>query len=108
MEFEKDITGYGRKMGMTAGMTSSGKIDNVVKLGDGEYDGMQPAATRSMRTINPGPTESSGVAGNQGESNGSGTSGSSGSSGTSGSLGNAGGSGQSAQSGTSGSSGKTG
>ena len=67
MEFEKDITGYGRKMGMPAGMTSSGKIDNGVKLGDGEYDGMQPAGTISMRTINPGHTESSGGAGNSGD-----------------------------------------
>lgn len=67
MEFDKDITGYGRKMGLTAGMTADGKIDNVVKIGSGEFDGMQPAGTISMRTINPGHTESSGGGANKGD-----------------------------------------
>ena len=67
MEFETDITGYGRKMGRDAGLTSEGRIDGVVKLGDGEFEGMQPAGTVSMRTINPGHTESSGGAGNSGD-----------------------------------------
>jgi hypothetical protein len=63
MEFETDITGYGRKMGMDAGLTSQGMIDNVVKLGDettANYAGMQPAGTVPARTIAPGNSESSG------------------------------------------------
>jgi hypothetical protein len=60
MEFEKDITGYGRKMGRDAGLTSEGRIDSVVKVGDGEFGGMQPAGTVPVRTMNPGGTETSG------------------------------------------------
>lgn len=70
MEFETDITGYGRKMGMTAGMTSDGKIDSVVRLGEGteaNYNAMQPAGTVSMRTMNPANSESSGGNGNSGD-----------------------------------------
>jgi hypothetical protein len=60
MEFEKDITGYGRKMGRDAGLTSEGRIDSVVKLGGGEFEGMQPAGTVAVRTMNPGGSETSG------------------------------------------------
>jgi len=63
MEFETDITGYGRKMGMDAGLTSQGMIDNVVRLGEGttaNYNGMQPAGTVPARTIVPANGESSG------------------------------------------------
>jgi len=70
MEFDTDITGYGRKMGMDAGLTSEGRIDNVVRLGDEtveNYAGMQPAGTVSVRTINPANSESSGGNGNSGD-----------------------------------------
>jgi len=60
MEFEKDITGYGRKMGRDAGLNDQGRIDSVVKVGGGEFEGMQPAGTISARTMNPGGTEISG------------------------------------------------
>ena len=60
MEFEKDITGYGRKMGRDAGLNSEGRIDSVVKVGGGEFEGMQPAGTISVRTMNPGGSEVSG------------------------------------------------
>ena len=70
MEFDTDITGYGRKMGMDAGVTSNGMIDNVVRLGDEtieNYAGMQPAGTVPVRTITPGNTESSGGSGEAGD-----------------------------------------
>jgi hypothetical protein len=70
MEFDTDITGYGRKMGMDAGLTSNGMIDNVVRLGDEtveNYAGMQPAGTVPARTIAPGNTESSGGSGEMGD-----------------------------------------
>ena len=67
MEFEKDITGYGRKMGRNAGLNSDGRIDVVVKLGDGEFNGMQPAGTVSARTMNPGGSETSGGSGQAGD-----------------------------------------
>jgi hypothetical protein len=67
MEFETDITGYGRKMGLTAGLTDEGMIDNVVRLGGGDYNGMQPAGTVPARTINPSNGQSSGGNGNAGD-----------------------------------------
>jgi hypothetical protein len=70
MEFDTDITGYGRKMGMDAGLTSNGMIDNVVRLGDetvANYAGMQPAGTVPARTINPANGESSGGSGEMGD-----------------------------------------
>tara|TARA_R110000765_G_scaffold257873_7_gene358191 strand:- start:5011 stop:5280 length:270 start_codon:yes stop_codon:yes gene_type:complete len=60
MEFEKDITGYGRKMGRDAGLNEQGRIMSVVKLGDGEFGGMQLEGTVSARTMNPGGSETSG------------------------------------------------
>jgi hypothetical protein len=73
MEFETDITGYGRKMGLTAGLDSNGMIDDVVRMGGGEFNGMQPAGTVPARTINPANGESSGgngMAGNFAPTNG--------------------------------------
>jgi len=67
MEFETDITGYGRKMGRDAGLTSEGRIDSVVRLGDGPYNGEQPAGTVSARTMNPGGSEVSGGTGLAGD-----------------------------------------
>ena len=67
MEFETDITGYGRKMGRDAGLTSEGRIDSVVRLGDGEFNGMQLAGTVSARTMNPGGSETSGGGGQAGD-----------------------------------------
>ena len=70
MEFETDITGYGRKMGMDAGLTSEGRIDSVVRLGEetvANYGGMQPAGTVSVRTMNPANGESSGGTGLSGD-----------------------------------------
>jgi len=67
MEFETDITGYGRKMGRDAGLTSEGRIDSVVKVGGGEFEGMQPAGTISARTMNPGGSEVSGGGANAGD-----------------------------------------
>ena len=63
MEFETDITGYGRKMGLDARLTPEGRIDAVVKVGDGDFDGMQRAGTVPVRTMNPGGTEAAGGAG---------------------------------------------
>lgn len=54
-------------MGRDAGLTSEGKIDVVVKLGDGEFEGMQPAGTVSARTMNPGGPETAGGGGNSGD-----------------------------------------
>ena len=67
MEFETDITGYGRKMGRDAGLTSEVRIDSVVKVGGGEVEGMQPAGTISARTMNPGGSELSGGGANAGD-----------------------------------------
>jgi hypothetical protein len=67
MEFETDITGYGRKMGRDAGLTPEGRIDAVVKLGDGKFNGMQPAGTVAARTMNPGGSETSGGGANSGD-----------------------------------------
>jgi hypothetical protein len=67
MEFETDITGYGRKMGRDAGLTDEGRIDVVVRLGDGPHNGMQPAGTVSARTMNPGGSEVSGGGGLSGD-----------------------------------------
>ena len=44
MEYQKDITGYGRKMGLNAGGNGEGKINRPVYLGpndgpDGDGDG---------------------------------------------------------------------
>ena len=41
MEFETDITGYGRKMGRDAGLTNEGRIDAVVRLGEWIVTGKQ-------------------------------------------------------------------
>jgi|TARA_Y100000310_G_scaffold14511_1_gene14689 hypothetical protein len=62
MEYETDITGYGRKMGLDARLTPEGRLDCVVKLGDGDFDGMQPAGTVQARTMNPGGSEVAGGA----------------------------------------------
>ena len=67
MEFEKDITGYGRKMGRDAGLNSEGRIDVVVKIGGGDFEGMQPAGTIAARTMNPGGSETSGGSGKAGD-----------------------------------------
>ena len=70
MEFETDITGYGRKMGRDAGLTPEGRIDSVVKLDvpDGQkFEGMQPAGTIPARTMNPGGSETSGGGANAGD-----------------------------------------
>ena len=67
MEFEKDITGYGRKMGRDAGLTAEGRLDGVHRLGGGDYEGMQPSNTIAARTMNPGGTEVEGGSGNLGD-----------------------------------------
>ena len=70
MEFEKDITGYGRKMGLDAGTNSEGRLTSVVRLGEetvANYGGMQPEGTVSVRTINPANGESSGGTGLSGD-----------------------------------------
>jgi len=85
MEFETDITGYGRKMGLDARLTPEGRIDAVVKLGgttpEGRIDavvklggtpgvyneGLQPAGTIQARTMNPGGSETSGGGANSGD-----------------------------------------
>tara|TARA_R100001594_G_scaffold74911_2_gene109658 strand:+ start:1084 stop:1359 length:276 start_codon:yes stop_codon:yes gene_type:complete len=69
MEFETDITGYGRKMGRDAGLNSEGRLDSVVKLGgsDEKFEGMQPAGTIQARTMNPGGSETSGGGANAGD-----------------------------------------
>ena len=67
MEFETDITGYGRKMGLDARLNDEGRIMSVVKLGDGAFEGMQPAGTIQARTMNPGGSETSGGGGISGD-----------------------------------------
>jgi hypothetical protein len=67
MEFETDITGYGRKMGLDARLNDEGRIDAVVRLGDGEFNGMQVAGTVQARTMNPGGSEASGGGGISGD-----------------------------------------
>ena len=71
MEFEKDITGYGRKMGRDAGLNAEGRMEGVHKLTvpgvDADYEGMQISGTLSARTINPGGTEVEGGQGNLGD-----------------------------------------
>jgi len=69
MEFEKDITGYGRKMGRDAGLNSEGRMESVVKLGGSgeEYEGMQVAGSVAARTINPGGAHVEGGGGNAGD-----------------------------------------
>jgi len=70
MEYETDITGYGRKMGLDARLTPEGRIDAVVKLGgtSGVYnEGLQPAGTIQARTMNPGGSETSGGGANSGD-----------------------------------------
>ena len=54
--FPTDITGYGRKMGRNAGMTSNGKVAGVYRV-NGQWF-MQ--GTISARTMNPSNTESNG------------------------------------------------
>ena len=69
MEYSKDITGYGRKMGRDAGLNSEGRLESVVKLGgSGEaFDGMQKEGTVAARTINPGGSEAGGGSGLSGD-----------------------------------------
>tara|TARA_R110000824_G_scaffold1291_2_gene6723 strand:+ start:1923 stop:2198 length:276 start_codon:yes stop_codon:yes gene_type:complete len=67
MEFEKDITGYGRKMGRDAGLNDQGRMMSVVKLGEGDFGGMQLAGTVAARTMNPGGSEVSGGGGESGD-----------------------------------------
>jgi|14BtaG_2_1085337.scaffolds.fasta_scaffold66846_2 hypothetical protein len=71
MEFEKDITGYGRKMGRDAGLSAEGRLDGVHKLTvPGEtalWEGKQPSNTIQARTMNPGGTETEGGQGNIGD-----------------------------------------
>ena len=54
--FPTDITGYGRKMGRNAGMTATGKLDGVYRIGGTWF----PAGTISARTMNPSNSESAG------------------------------------------------
>jgi len=63
MEFETDITGYGRKMGRDAGLNDEGMAMSVIKL-QGER---QPEGTISFRTITPSNTESAGGIGDVGD-----------------------------------------
>ena len=51
-----DITGYGRKMGRNAGMTSEGKLDGVYRVNGYWFR----HGTISARTMNPSNTESNG------------------------------------------------
>jgi len=67
MEFETDITGYGRKMGRDAGLNAEGRLDGVHKVGDGDFEGMQPSGTIPARTMNPGGSETSGGGGISGD-----------------------------------------
>jgi len=71
MEFEKDITGYGRKMGRDAGLTAEGRLDGVHKLTEpgvtADYEGMQPSNTIQARTMNPGGSQVEGGSGNLGD-----------------------------------------
>ena len=71
MEFEIDITGYGRKMGRDAGLNAEGRMESVHKLTvpgvHADYEGMQVSGTLSARTINPGGTEVEGGQGNLGD-----------------------------------------
>ena len=69
MEYKKDITGYGRKMGRDAGLNDEGRIMSVKKLGGSgeEFEGMQVEGTIAARTINPGGTEVEGGQGNLGD-----------------------------------------
>ena len=69
MEFETDITGYGRKMGRDAGLNDQGRMMSVVKLGgQGDaFEGMQPEGTVAARTMNPGGSHVSGGGGRSGD-----------------------------------------
>ena len=66
MEFETDITGYGRKMGRDAGLDNRGMIDGVVMDYSQTYN-MLPAGTVRARTINAANGESSGGNGLSGD-----------------------------------------
>tara|TARA_Y100000401_G_scaffold70826_1_gene56925 strand:- start:426 stop:671 length:246 start_codon:yes stop_codon:yes gene_type:complete len=59
----KDITGYGRKMGMTAGLNEEGKAMAVMSL-QGEQ---QVEGTISFRTIDTGNPEAGGGSGLAGD-----------------------------------------
>ena len=59
MAFETDITGYGRKMGRNAGLSSEGRLLGVFKIGDTWV----PEGTISARTMVPSNTESGGGVG---------------------------------------------
>ena len=73
MEFETDITGYGRKMGRsTASLTADGKLDGVHYLGPiagtstEQLDRWMPSGSISGRTMNPSSGESQGGMANRG------------------------------------------
>ena len=59
MTYETDITGYGRKMGRNAGLSSEGRLLGVFKIGNTWV----PENTISARTMNPSNTESGGGVG---------------------------------------------
>jgi len=59
MTHETDITGYGRKMGRNAGLSSEGRLLGVFKIGNTWV----PEDTISARTMNPSNTESGGGVG---------------------------------------------
>jgi len=59
----KDITGYGKKMGITAGLDSEGRAESVLTL-EGER---QPANTISFRTMDTGNPEAGGGVGLAGD-----------------------------------------
>ena len=69
MEYKKDITGYGRKMGRDAGLNEEGRIMAVKKLGgsEEEFEGMQVEGTIAARTINPGGAHVEGGGANSGD-----------------------------------------
>ena len=64
MEYETDITGYGRKMGRDADGNGNGKLDYPVFLGPNDGTGeWVPAGSVSYRTMNPASGESGGGVG---------------------------------------------
>lgn len=64
MEYETDLTGYGRKMGRDAEGNGNGKIDYPVYLGICDEGGeWVPAGSIQYRTMNPSSGESNGGVG---------------------------------------------
>tara|TARA_R100000458_G_C8278291_1_gene254266 strand:+ start:258 stop:524 length:267 start_codon:yes stop_codon:yes gene_type:complete len=63
MPAEKDITGYGRKMGRDAGLNENGMMMSVHRL-EGER---MVQGSIAARTINPSNSESNGGQGNIGD-----------------------------------------